>query len=110
MKRILAVALLAALAGCSSNAPAATPAAATTTKPSTSDVAYLAAVRPHVQGSTDADLIALGHTACASMAKTTVLDETQRFVYQGFTADAAAAITTAAVSAYCPEYSAQLTP
>lgn len=71
------------------------------------DVAYLAAVRPQVQGSTDADLIALGRKACASFAESgaaTALQVTDEFVGQGFTSAAAAAITTAAVTSYCPEY------
>lgn len=104
---ILGLLAVATLAGCS-NDPAE-PAAATTPSHTTSvsDVAYLAAVRPQVQGSADADLIALGRKACASFAESgaaTGLQVTSEFVDQGFSSAAAAAITTAAVTSYCPEY------
>jgi hypothetical protein len=97
------------LAACST--PAQTPKASTsTTAHTTADIAYLAAVRPQVQGSSDADLIGLGKQACGHLDGATMLDVASNLTRQGFTSGAAAAIVTAAIPAYCPQHKDKLTP
>ena len=106
---VIAATLL--LAACST--PAQTPqasASSTTTAHTTADIAYLAAVRPSVQGSTDADLIQLGKDACTHLDGSTILDVADGLTRQGFTTAAAAAVTTAAIPAYCPQHKDMLTP
>ena len=105
---VIAATLL--LAACST--PAQTPKASTssTTTHTTADIAYLAAVRPQVQGSSDADLIQLGKQACGHLDGSTMLDVASNLTRQGFTSGAAAAIVTAAIPAYCPQHKDMLTP
>lgn len=101
-----AIATLALLTACGNGAPAAT--TGTTKAASTADVAYLAAVRPHLQGSSDADVISLGHKACDALTDKTGLDVASDLTTQGFSTDAAAAITAGAVQTYCPEHKDKL--
>jgi hypothetical protein len=106
---VIAAALL--LAACSTPAQTHTASTtSTTTAHSTADIAYLAAVRPQVQGSTDADLIRLGKDACTHLDGSTMLDVAGSLTRQGFTSGAAAAIVTAAIPAYCPQHKDMLTP
>jgi hypothetical protein len=110
MKRgTLTLAALLTLTACSA-APAPKATTSSTSSVNAADVAYLAAVRPSVQGSTDADLIALGKQACTHLDGNTLFDVMDNLVSKGFTSAAAAAITTAAIPAYCPQHKDKLTP
>jgi len=107
---LAAVAVL-ALAGCGSSAPVAKVAPATTPTTNVSDIAFLAAVRPSIQGSSDAAIIQLGHDACASMdGGKTINDVASDFHSKGFTTDAAAAVPVYAITAYCPQHEDLKTP
>ena len=111
MKRgTLALALIVTLTACSSGQP---PKAATTTTKHTAsvaDIGYLAAVRPSVQGSTDADLIALGKKTCGWLDGNNIFDVMDHLTSEGMSTEAASAITTAAIPAYCPQHKDKLTP
>ena len=107
---VIAATLLLAACSTPTQTPRASTSSSTTTAHTTADIAYLAAVRPTVQGSTDADLIRLGKEACPHLDGNTILDVADGLTRQGFTTAAAAAITTAAIPAYCPQHKDQLTP
>jgi hypothetical protein len=111
MRPVAVLAAILTLAACS-NTPAhqASTSSATRATHSTADIAYLAAVRPSVQGSTDADLIGLGKHACDLLDGNTLLDVADGLTRQGFSTAAAVAITTAAIPAYCPQHKDKLTP
>lgn len=101
----LTIVLLATLTACGQAQPAAessTPSSSHTAN--TADIAYLAAVRPHLQGSSDSDVIQLGHQACASLDNHTALETAGNLTDQGLTTESAAAIVAAAVQAYCPQH------
>lgn len=108
---LVATALL--LAGCSA-APQAAPTSTTTHTASAADIGYLAKVRPAIQGSSDADLISLGKQACDQLDRVkvdndaAVLDTAQALIDKGISTAGAAAIVTAAIPAYCPQYKAAL--
>jgi hypothetical protein len=105
---VIAATLL--LAACSTPTQTTKVPTSSTTAHTMADIAYLAAVRPKVQGSSDADLIQLGKDACTHLDGSTILDVADGLTRQGFTTAAAAAITTAAIPAYCPQHKDQLTP
>ena len=106
---VIAATLLLAACSTPTQTPQA-PTSSTTTAHTTADIAYLAAVRPTVQGSTDADLIGLGKHACSLLDGNPLVDVADSLTRQGFTTAAAAAITTAAIPAYCPQHKDMLTP
>jgi hypothetical protein len=105
---VIAATLL--LAACSTPAQTHTTSTSSTTAHTMADIAYLAAVRPQVQGSSDADLIGLGKHACSLLAGNPLVDVADSLTRQGFTTAAAAAIVTAAIPAYCPQHKDMLTP
>src|SRR5690348_10135442 len=110
MRPVAVLAAILTLAACSNTPAQPSTSRATTATHSTADIAYLAAVRPSVQGSTDADLIGLGKHACDLLDGNTLLDVADGLTRQGLTTAAAAAITTAAIPAYCPQHKDKLTP
>lgn len=109
MKTAVTCVALLLLAGCS-GAPAPGTKASTSQTPTVNvaDVAFLAEVRPQIQGSSDAILVKLGHDACAAMGSKPMLDVASDLVDKGFSTGASAAIATKAVSSYCPQYKDQL--
>jgi len=107
---LAAVAVL-ALAGCGSSAPVAKVAPTATPTINMADVAFLTAIRPSIQGSSDAALIQLGHDACVSMdGGKTINDVASDFVGKGFTTDVASAVPVYAITAYCPQHEDLKTP
>ena len=110
MKATTAAATLLLLTGCSSAPQPAATSTSTSHTANVADVAYLAAVRPSVQGSTDADLIALGKQACTDLDTATVLDVAAGLQSKGMSTAASASIATAAIAAYCPQHKDKLSP